>query len=416
MDGPVNENATPQRAPATQPRDHTDSNPDEANAESRRRWVDANRDRVREMNRRWRAEHLDRARQLNRDSMRRAAARKRREAELRARGRERAKRWRDANPDRVREYQQQWVKQNREKVREYYNNYYAKHRDEVNVRAAARRDADPDRTKQARKRWADRNKERIAELQRNRRSNPETYESELAANAAARQLKRRLSGAGLPPKRLHAATAAERRNNERKADAFFSDPALPEHLRQSTVFAESLAEQVGKNGARMREFAEAYAAARARMGLPPVPTEDIVYSRAVELVTERLRRVDLLTSRDAAAAVRGAKAVVRQHERKQQFEQLVKALVAHSYRNLARLTEEAAIESRARVQHGKPRVSTESLILQLATQEVVQFVVTSRLTIADVRSAARFAKVRVVMPLGSHVDNCHQQARRDPIS
>jgi len=416
MDGPVDENATPQRAPASRPRDHADGRTDEANAETRRGWVAANRERVREMNRRWRAEHLDRARQLNRDSMRRAAARKRREAELRARSRERAKRWREAHPDRVREYQQQWVEQNREKVREYYNNYYAKHRDEVNVRAAARRDADPDRTKQARKQWADRNKERIAELQRNRRSNPETYQSELAANAAARRLKRRLSGAGLPPRRLHAATAAERRTNEREADAFFSDPALPEHLRQSTAFAESLTEQMVKNGARMREFAEAYAAARARMGLPPVPTEDIVYARAVELVTERLRRVDLLTSRDVAAAVRNTKVVVRQHERKQQFEQLVKALVEHSQRNIARLTEEAAIENMARAQHGKPRVSIESMILQLATQEVVQFVVTSKLTIADVRSAARFAKFRVVMPLDSHIDNGHQQARREPIS
>jgi len=316
----------------------------------------------------------------------------------------------------VREYQQQWVKQNREKVREYYNNYYAKHRDEVNVRAAARRDADPDRTKQARKQWAERNKDRIAELQRNRRSNPETYRSELAANAAARRLKRRLSGAGLPPKRLHAATAAERRNKEREADAFFSDPTLPEHLRQSTAFAEILKEQMLKNGARMREFAEAYVAARARMGLPPVLTEDIVYARAVGLVTERLRRVDLLSSRDVAAAVRGTKAVVEQHERKQQFDQLIRALVVHSQRNLARLTEEAAIENLARVQRGKPRVSTESLILHLATQEVVQFVVTSKLTIADVRSAARFVKVRVVMPLASHVDNGHQQARREPIS
>ena len=87
MDGPVDENATPQRAPATRPREQAHSNLDGAKTETRRRWVEANRDRVREMNRRWRAEHLDRARQLNRESMRRAAARKRREAELRARSR-----------------------------------------------------------------------------------------------------------------------------------------------------------------------------------------------------------------------------------------------------------------------------------------------------------------------------------------
>ena len=63
-----------------------DPSPDDA-AEKRRQYVAANRDRIREMNRLWRSEHLDRARELNRDSMRRAAARRHREAEVRARGR-----------------------------------------------------------------------------------------------------------------------------------------------------------------------------------------------------------------------------------------------------------------------------------------------------------------------------------------
>ena len=117
-------------------------------AEKRRQYVAANRDRIRELNRLWRAEHLDRARELNRDSMRRAAARLHREAEVRARGRERAKRWRVEHPERRREYQQRWVAENREKVREYYNRYYEAHSAEVNTRAAARRDADPERTKQ----------------------------------------------------------------------------------------------------------------------------------------------------------------------------------------------------------------------------------------------------------------------------
>ncbi|WP_146066017.1 hypothetical protein [Cryobacterium sp. Y82] len=130
--------------------------------------------------------------------------------------------------------------ENREKVREYYNRYYEAHRDEVNARAAARRDADPERTKQITRQWADRNKERRAELQRNRRSDPEVYKSELEAIASARRLKRSLSRAGLPPKLLHATPAAERRVNERDADAYFNDPSRPEHLRQFTVFAESL--------------------------------------------------------------------------------------------------------------------------------------------------------------------------------
>ena len=220
------------------------------------------------------------------------------------------------------------MEENRAKVREYYNRYYEAHRDEVIARAAARRDADPDRTKLASKELSDRNKERRAELQRNRRSDPETYQSELEVNAAAKRLKRRLSREGLPPKQLNPTTAAERRANGRSSDAYFNDLSRPEHLRQFTVFAESLTEHMLKNGARMREFAEAYVETRTRMGLPPVPVENIVYARTVEIVVERMRRVDLLTSRDVAAAVRSTKAEVRREERQQQFDRLVRTVVA----------------------------------------------------------------------------------------
>ncbi|TFB71504.1 hypothetical protein [Cryobacterium sp. Hz9] len=129
------------------------------------------------------------------------------------------KRWREAHPDRKREYQQQWVAVNREKLREYYNRCYESLSDEVNARAAARRDADPDHTKRITRQWAERNRERRAEWQRNRHSDPVTYQSELEANAAARPRERSLSRAGLPPQLLHATTAADRRANKREADA-----------------------------------------------------------------------------------------------------------------------------------------------------------------------------------------------------
>jgi hypothetical protein len=404
MNGPSNGNAARRKSQADQPPDHggvngeasAESHPDRQ-IESRRRWVAENHDRIRDLNRRWRAEHLERARQLNRDSMRRSTARKRREAEVRIRGRERAKRWREAHPDRVRAYQQRWVDENRDKVREYYNRYYANHHDEVSARAAARQDADPERTKQVHKEWADRNREHRAELQRTRRADPDIYQAELAANAAAKRFKRRLSLSGLPPKQLHPVTAAERRTNEREADAYFTDLELPEHLRQFTVFAETLTEHMLKNGARMREFAEAYAATRARMGLPPVPVETIVDARAVELVAERMRRVDLLTSRDVAAAVRAMKAVVWREERQQQFNLLVKSLVTYTHRNLARLLEEATMENLARRQRGKQRRPVEYLVARLAFQEVVHRVSTSRLASADVQSAIHSAKLRVLV-------------------
>ena len=273
---------------------------------------------------------------------------------MQARGRERAKRWREANPERRREYQQRWVAENREKAREHYNRCDEAHRDEANARAAARRDADPERTKQITRQWVERNKERRAELQRSRRSDLGIYQSELEANAAARRLKRSLRGAGLPPKLLHATTAAERRANEREADAYFNDPSRPEHLRQFTVFAESLTEHMLKNGARMNEFAKAYVETRTRIGLPPVPLETIVYARVVEVVAERMRRVDLLTSRDVAAAVRSTKAEVRREGHRRQVERLEKDDVVLVHRNSVRLSVDAKIENQARAHRGKP--------------------------------------------------------------
>ena len=390
MNDPSEEAAVPSKALAEHP------SVDDA-AERRRQYVAANRDRIRELNRLWRSEHLDRARELNRDSMRRAAVRGQREAEVRARGRERAKRWRVEHPERRREYQQRWVAENREKVREYYNRYYEAHRDEVNARAAAKRGADPERTKQITRQWAERNKERRAELQRNRRSDPETYQSELEANAAARRLKRSLSRAGLPPKRIHLATAAERRANERDADAYFSDPSRPERVRQFTVFAESLTEHMLKNGARMREFADAYVETRARVGLPSIPVENIIYTRAVEIVVERMRRVDLLTGRDVVAAVRSTQAEVRSVERRKQLDQLVKTVVAHVHRHSARMRFAAEEENTARAHRGKPSVPAESLVVKIALHEIMEQTPKYSLTIEDARVAARVAKLRLAV-------------------
>lgn len=247
-----------------------------------------------------------------------------------------------------------------------------------------------------RKAWAEQNKDRRAELQRERRRDPDIYQAELDANAAARRLKRQLERAGLPPKRLHPVTAAERRKHEREAAAYFGDPGLSEHVRQFSVFTATLTEHMLEHGKQMREFAEAYATRRARMGLPAVDAEQIMYARAVEIVTRRVRRIDLLTIRDVAVAVRSTDAVVRQEEWSHQYEQFVKALVAHVERYGARLTDEAAFENRARQQHGRPSSPLDSLVIQLATQQVLPALTTSRLSVHDARRAGRAAKARIV--------------------
>ena len=411
MIGPIEEDPPPWQAKGDRERDPDDvsrmqrrqqnrryrENHPEQNAATRRKWVDANRDRVREYNRQWRADNLERARELNRESARRAVLRVQKEAELRANARERAKRWRQRHLDAVRIYQAQWVEQNREKVRGYYNDYYRTHRAEISERAATRRDVDLEPMKRARKAWAERNKDRLAELQRTRRSDPEVYKAQLEANAAARRLKRRLRGAGLPPKQLHPATAAERRANEGFAALYFGDPEISEHVRQADILTEALTKHMIDNGSQMRAFAESYAATRARMGLPAVSVEDTTYARAVEFVLDHLDGVELLTSRDIAAAVRSSKAVVQQYERKHQFECLLRTVVAHVNRHRTQLFVEAEIENRARLHRGLPRLESEALVVRLALMEVAQSLRTNRLTLADVRRVTCTVELKVIL-------------------
>jgi hypothetical protein len=417
MSEPIDEDPAPAESQAGRERDRDDVRLQqsreqnrryhESHAEqigaNRRKWLEANREHVRETKRKWRSENVDRSRQLNRESARRVAERAEREAAQRASARVRAKDWREAHPGEVRDYQARWVEQNREKVRGYYNDYYRNHSVEVNGRAAARRDVDPEPMKRARKAWAERNKDRLAELQRIRRRDPDLYQAQVETNAAARRLTRRLKNAGLPPKQIHAVTAAERRAHERDAETYFSDPSLAEHVRQSTVFTDSLTKHVREHGATMREFAEAYSASRSRFGLPPVEVDSVMYARAVEVVLGDLRRTDSLTSRDIAAAIRNSAALLERERREQQFELLLKTVVSHVNSQRARLDFDAEIENRARAQRGLPRVQADALVVQLALQEVVRRMGISQLTNSDIRGICRAAKSRAISSLDSRL-------------
>lgn len=365
-------------------RKYREAHPD-AVAAMAKAWREAHKDEVREARRRWREENLDRYRELNRDSMRRAAARRRRIEELRQKARERSAEWKRQHPEHVREYKKRWVDENRDKVREYYRNYHARHRDEVNARATARRDADPEKVKQARKRWADRKGDRLAELQREYRSDPEKYRAVLDSNSAAKRLKRRLERAGLPPKRVHKATAAERRANDRQADAYFASPDLPKRTAQFDAFAGALTAHVLEHEPQMRRFAEAYVATRKRMGLPAVDVEDVVYAKAVEFVTDRMHRVDQLTSRNVAAAVRSVKAIVAERERGEQRKGLVKAVEAYLRRHRTKLCARATAVNRERVQAGQARVPIGHTVVRIAIAEASRVVPVERLREGDLR-------------------------------
>ena len=167
-----------------------------------------------------------------------------------------------------------------------------------------------------------------------------------------------------------------------------------------------------KNGARMHDFAAAYVSSRAHVGLPSVSVEDIVYARAVEIVAERMRRVDLLTGRDVAAAVRGTKSEVKRVERQRQFDELVKAIVLQVNRNGETYRVDAEMENRASAFEGKPHTPVDSMMTRLALQHVLPRVSTSALTSQDVQTAARVAGQRVVLSFSASQDGALNRGHR----
>jgi hypothetical protein len=167
-------------------------------------------------------------------------------------------------------------------------------------------------------------------------------------------------------------------------------------VRQTDIFTETLTNHMLQNGAQMRAFAESYASARWRTSLPAVAVEDTIYARAVEYVLENLSGMDLLTSRDIAAAVRSSRATVQRVERDHEWEALVEVVVGYVNRHRDRLNEDAEIENRARVRHDRPRLPADDLRVLLAFREIATRVPTERLTIEDVRRAFRPVKLRTV--------------------
>jgi hypothetical protein len=221
------------RLKAAANRRYREAHPEEY-AEQRRRWREQNKEHRRAYQRQWRARNLERSRELNRESMRRKAVEQRKAQERR-----------DRNAARARERYHADVEASRAKARAYL---------------AARKAADPDGYREAKKRrnqaWRERHKdeidarrrekyrldpsrkqtqaaqyyERHAEERRDyrRRYYQEHREQELARQRQWRRRERRRIDAGLPVRRLHRTTPAEREQHAREADAFFARPVTPQ--------------------------------------------------------------------------------------------------------------------------------------------------------------------------------------------
>ena len=231
----------------------TESERLERRRESRRRYRERHADELREQSRQWKAAHPEKVKEYG---VRYRAAHL---EQIRTSNRESARVKRAADRKSVAS-----AKRRREKGRERYAADPKAHREYQRKRRAAQRAADPEgyrkAKKQRTKRWRDSHRdEQNAKLRAKHRDNPEVKraaaeryyaehgdevrerrrayywanrEKQLETQRRWRAREKRRREAGLPPRRLHRVTAAERSANAKEAEEFFSRARTREEVKQ----------------------------------------------------------------------------------------------------------------------------------------------------------------------------------------
>lgn len=213
----------------------------EQRAEYAKQFRSEHSDEIAAYRKRWREQNLEEARAANRDHMRRRAAEARTAEERRikkaayareryhanveasrAKARERNAQRRAADPEAYREQRRRQKQAWRDR-----------NRDQINARLREKNRIDPTQKQAAAHRYYLRHaRERRAY---SRRYHHEHREEQLVKQGRWRQRERRRVEVGLPVRRLHRLTPAERHDNASAADAFFSRPLTPQLLEQLEV-------------------------------------------------------------------------------------------------------------------------------------------------------------------------------------
>jgi hypothetical protein len=159
-------------------------------------------------------------RKTNRERERRRAHRERDEKERRQKGSERAKEWARQHPEGRKQARERYKRKHPEAYKQAQREYYHRNREAIAGRRQAREAADPEKANEARRRVVAR--ARAAGRGSEWSPSPSQRESYRRRENEARRMQRRRARAGLPDRRLHRVSAAERRHNAAAADAFFA--------------------------------------------------------------------------------------------------------------------------------------------------------------------------------------------------
>jgi hypothetical protein len=230
-------------------------------AEYSKRYRAEHADEIAEYKQQWREKNLEDARAWNRDYMRRKAAEERATVERRqrkaawardryhadveasrAKAREGRERQRTADPEGYREGK----KRRRASWRE-------RHKDEINAKLREKNLLDPSTKKAGAQRYYQQHTEERKAYRRQYYQN--NRERQLASQKRWRDRERRRIEVGLPVRRLHKVTPAERDQNAADAHAFFSRPLTPhlqEQLKAELATPQHLMDALHRDWARIR--------------------------------------------------------------------------------------------------------------------------------------------------------------------
>ena len=197
-------------------------------ADYKRAWRERNAAHIREYRAAYDAEHREEVLAQKREYMRRYQVRKsveRRRAEAK---RASSKKYYEAHKDKHHEYTRQWrarkLAEDPEGFRaaraEYQRRRRAAHREEDNAKLRARRQANPEAARAKQRAYYAKHAE---ELKARKRAHYQAHRDEvLARNRAWKDREKLRRQTGLPPRRIHTTTTAERDANTAAADEFFA--------------------------------------------------------------------------------------------------------------------------------------------------------------------------------------------------
>ena len=213
----------------------------EQHAEYTKRYRAEHADEIAAYRRQWREKNLETARAANRDNMRRKAAAERAAVERRERkaawARERYHADVEASRARAGESRERQRAANPEGYREgkkrRRTTWRARNKDDINARLRDKNQRDPSAKAAGAQRYY---KQHAEERKAYRRQYyQDNRERQLASQKRWRDRERRRIEVGLPVRRLHRVTPAERDENAAAAQAFFSRPLTPQLQNQLKV-------------------------------------------------------------------------------------------------------------------------------------------------------------------------------------